>query len=190
MPVLRRAHDHHRDLRARLLAAHASNKRDQNRHLMMITTAASQYRNAPRSCRSSNGHGAAWSDRQFGPLRNMPLPISAPSLGRNDLLNHRTGLDHRAAIHLPQLAHRARGAQIPIAPAVPPHVPPARFPPLEAFGRRPSACAATSIIGPASETLHRNGSQRRRAPPRRGISVLAKGPRGSRHRPVVIWRRL
>jgi hypothetical protein len=26
----------------------------------------------------------------------MPLPISAPSLGRNDLLNHRTGLDHRA----------------------------------------------------------------------------------------------
>ena len=58
---------------------------------------------------------------------------------------------------VPQFAHRARGTQIPIAHAAPPNVPPARFPSLEAFGRRPSACAAPSIIGPASETLHRSG---------------------------------
>ena len=63
-------------------------------------------------------------------------------------------------INLPQLAHRARGAQIPIAFVVPPHVHPARFPLLEAFGRRPSACAAPSLIGPASETLHNTGHQR------------------------------
>jgi hypothetical protein len=35
------------------------------------------------------------------------------------------------------ISQLARGAQIPIAPAEPPHVPQARFPPLEAFGRRP-----------------------------------------------------
>jgi hypothetical protein len=58
---------------------------------------------------------------------------------------------------LPQLTHRIRRAQIPIAPAAPPRVPPARFPPLEAFGRRPSACAAPPFIGPASETLHTSG---------------------------------
>ena len=61
-------------------------------------------------------------------------------------------------IDVPQLTHRLRGAQIPIAPAVPLRVPPARFPPLEAFGRRPSARAAPSIIGPASETLHNSGA--------------------------------
>ena len=57
-------------------------------------------------------------------------------------------------IDVPQFAHRARATQIPIAPAVPPHVPPARFPPLEAFGRRPPAYLAPTLIGPASETLH------------------------------------
>ncbi len=35
----------------------------------------------------------------------------------------------------------------------------ARFPPLEAFGRRPPECAAPSIMRPASETLHISGSQ-------------------------------
>src|SRR4051812_40993874 len=34
----------------------------------------------------------------------------------------------------------------------------ARFPPLEAFGRRPPECAAPSIMRPASETLHKTGS--------------------------------
>jgi hypothetical protein len=57
-----------------------------------------------------------------------------------------------------QLKYRIRRAQIPIARAAPPRVPPARFPPLEAFGRRPAACAAPSLIGPASETLHSRGT--------------------------------
>jgi hypothetical protein len=63
------------------------------------------------------------------------------------------------AIDPPHSPPRARGTQIPIARAAPPHVRPARFPPLEAFGRRPSACAAPSLIGPASETLHKGGSR-------------------------------
>jgi hypothetical protein len=46
---------------------------------------------------------------------------------------------HRStpAIAVPQLTHLARGDQIPIEPAAPPYVPPSRFLPLEAFGRRP-----------------------------------------------------
>jgi hypothetical protein len=35
------------------------------------------------------------------------------------------------------IKHLTRGSQIPIAPPARPCVPPARFPPLEAFGRRP-----------------------------------------------------
>src|SRR4051812_22535822 len=37
----------------------------------------------------------------------------------------------------------------------------ARFPPLEAFGRRPPECAAPSIMRPASETLHSSGLENR-----------------------------
>ena len=51
-----------------------------------------------------------------------------------------------------------RVAGWPIAPGVPPHVPPARFPPLGAFGRRPSARAAASLIGPASQALTSTGA--------------------------------
>src|SRR5512143_348056 len=35
MPVLRRPHDHHRDLRARLNTEHPSTEPDQDRHIMM-----------------------------------------------------------------------------------------------------------------------------------------------------------
>src|ERR1700682_2985983 len=40
-------------------------------------------------------------------------------------------------------------------PAAPPHVPPARFPSLEAFGRRPR-CKPYRPGPPSSESLHRN----------------------------------
>jgi hypothetical protein len=49
----------------------------------------------------------------------------------------------------------------------------ARFPPLEAFGRRPPECAAPSIMWPASETLHKSSPQRiRSATSRHGTSAL------------------
>ena len=51
------------------------------------------------------------------------------------------------------ITHLSRGSQIAIAPAARPSFPQARFPPLEAFGRRPRARGPT-VMGPASETLH------------------------------------
>ena len=132
MPVLRRPHDRHRDLRARLLSAHASRQRDQNRHIMTII-ATSQHRNARRPCRSSTGYSAACSDRQCRPQ------WKALSADQRTAVRPRRPAQppHRRrsprAIDLPQLKHRARGAQIPIAPAVPPHVPPARFPCMGLF---------------------------------------------------------
>jgi hypothetical protein len=57
--------------------------------------------------------------------------------------------------------YRTRGAQIPIARVALPHVPPSRFPPLEVFVRRPSACAALSVFGPASENLRNSGHTQR-----------------------------
>ena len=59
----------------------------------MMTIATSQYRNVPRSCRSSTGHGAARTDRQLGPPGKTLLPISAPSPGRSDLLSHAIAAD-------------------------------------------------------------------------------------------------
>ena len=59
----------------------------------MTTIVTSQYRSVRRSCRSSTGHTAARSDRQFGPLRKASLPINASLFGSNDLLKYRSGVD-------------------------------------------------------------------------------------------------
>jgi hypothetical protein len=61
----------------------------------MMIIAASQYRNAPRSCRSSAGHSTACSDRQFGPLKTTCSPISASPFDRYNLLSHCILADHR-----------------------------------------------------------------------------------------------
>jgi len=67
----------------------------------MMTSATSQYRNARRSCRSSTGHGAAFSDRQFGPPRKGRLSTNAPPFGSNDLFSQRVDVDQcaRSACH-------------------------------------------------------------------------------------------
>lgn len=54
----------------------------------------------------------------------------------------------------------------------------ARFPPLEAFGRRPPECAAPSIMRPASETLHTSGG-RSRASSASGLPARADNGDGS-----------
>ena len=82
---------------------------DQNRHVMM-TIATSQYRNARRSCRSSTGHGAACSDRQFGPPRKTSSPINAPPLRPQrpaQPLHRRRSIAHdrRAATRTPRARH-------------------------------------------------------------------------------------
>jgi hypothetical protein len=95
MPVLRWPHDRHRDLRTRLLSALASHQHDQNRHVMM-TIAASQYRNARRFFRPSTGHAPARSDQQLGPPKNTRSPIKLPPFGRDDLRGHRVVADQCA----------------------------------------------------------------------------------------------
>jgi hypothetical protein len=72
-----------------------------------------------------------------------------------------------------------RGAQIPIAPAAPPHVPLSRFLSLEAFGRRPSRCAA-----PPSMAGIRNPSQDRRIGCARDMSAYAAEATQSRTGPA------
>jgi hypothetical protein len=59
----------------------------------MMTIATSQYRNAPRSCRSCAGHGVICAGQQLGPLSKTRLPINAPQFAHYDPLNHRFGAD-------------------------------------------------------------------------------------------------
>src|SRR4029077_264001 len=59
MPVLRWPHDHHRDLRARLDASHASVEPDQNRHIMIPLTKARRPIAARPRRRSSTADGDA-----------------------------------------------------------------------------------------------------------------------------------
>jgi hypothetical protein len=72
VPGLRWPHDHHRDLRARLDAAHPFDKPDQDRLIMMPLTKA-PWLKAPRPCRrSSTGQGDA-----------RPKAASAPASARH-----------------------------------------------------------------------------------------------------------
>src|SRR2546430_2856164 len=53
----------------------------------------------------------------------------------------------------PSISHISRGAQIPIALAASAHLPSARFPPLEVFGRRPSVPAEPFVNGRHPKTF-------------------------------------
>ena len=123
MPLLRRTHDHHRDLRARRPAARpAAPAQDWN--LMMVR---SQNPNAARPCRRfSTGHGAV-------------LPNPAPRRPRQRQSMKKAGVsalyDHRLAavarsICSPYPQKPSPDPQIPIGrAAVAEHVP--RFPPRD-----------------------------------------------------------
>ena len=134
----------------------ASRKRDQDRHLMMTHRHIAHIATrvvlaAPRSATAP-----------LARIRNTVLqarhrlqPSSHRRDDRNDLLSHRIGArstlrDRRPAARTaaPRRSnpHSARGTAARS---------PTRFPPLEAFGRRPSARAAPSDHGPASETLQK-----------------------------------
>jgi len=87
----------------------------------------------------------------------MHLPTHAPPFGRCDLLSHGI-LGDQCARSTGRNSHAAPAALNPHSARGTAARSPARFPPLEAFGRRPSACAAPPFIGPASETLHKPGN--------------------------------
>ena len=95
-------------------------------------------------------------------VRRDPPPIHQPL--------HRRPTCRGGSIPITNLS---RGSQIAIAPAARPSFPQARFPPLEAFGRRPRARRPT-VMGPASETLHK-----RRHRPATKLSLLCPHERKS-----------
>src|SRR5215210_8837314 len=74
MPMLRRPHDHHRVLQARLLAAHASDNYDQDRHVMTMST-SSRSSNACLVRRFLTSHGGARSNTQLGRSRDAASAI-------------------------------------------------------------------------------------------------------------------
>ena len=159
MPLLRRPHVHHRDLRARQRAeapTHARAGRDQDRHLMMPSPPIDDRTDARHSGRLSPGSTPA----------RIALPdspaIARPILSRNARPLVHTDAHPRACqkpiiatapLHFPNPSPR----QIPIAPAAPsvPHLP--RFRALALFGRRPSE-RVDGLVMPASENLHMNGT--------------------------------
>ena len=125
-------------------------------------------------------------DRRSGPRRHRPL--LAEDLPRRRSVRARAdrGAQRRAPPHLryarlcqssdPRPVRRPcvirkrpttavpRGAaerQIPIAPPRRRTLTVPRFPPLEAFGRRPSGLTPPPASGPASETLHNTGPSAR-----------------------------
>ncbi|MEH2487542.1 hypothetical protein V1280_003481 [Bradyrhizobium sp. AZCC 2230] len=124
-------------------------KRHQDRHLMSpsqsrkISSSRSPASDRPRQ--STLRYPALVSNRPtVHHVRRDPPPIHQPL--------HRRPTCRAGSIPITNLS---RGSQIAIAPAARPSFPQLRFPPLE--GRRPRARGPT-VMGPASETLHKGGS--------------------------------
>jgi hypothetical protein len=148
LSMLRRLHDHHRDLRARCNAtasADSSTHRNQGRHLMT----ASHPRKSDRRTRClSTGHGRARPDirlssqivRRLAVRRDPPLiqqPFQRPSA---------------CCSASTPFTHLIRGNQIPITHAAPPTCPSRGFLPWRFAYAGPGVRRAT-IMGPASQTF-------------------------------------
>jgi hypothetical protein len=88
MPVLRRPHDRHRDFRARMRAqapAHAASSSNQDRHLMMPSSAIDARPDTRSSCRLSAGSDQARITTSDSPA--LPPPI--PSRHAQNVRSHR-----------------------------------------------------------------------------------------------------
>jgi hypothetical protein len=78
-PLLRRTHVHHRDLRARQRAkapTHARADRDQDRHLMMLSSLIQHRTEARHFGRLSPGSTPACADQQHWPVIAPQIPSS------------------------------------------------------------------------------------------------------------------
>jgi hypothetical protein len=140
MSVLRRAHDHHRDLRARLLTTPSSHSANRDRQLMMSSTRLQRRKAARLRCWFFAGHSDARSETQLGPQLNRASSFKAGQSDRGDPLIQRNDVEQcaQSCRHTADESYTARKS--PIAYAAPRTCPFPRFPPLQAFGRRPS-CA-------------------------------------------------
>src|SRR6476620_651037 len=124
--MLRRSHDHHRGLRAR---CHATASADSTPHDRVSSPQICLSRSLPLDWprQSALRFPADISNRPtVHDVRRDPPLIHEP-------LHRRT----TCWIGSPPITHLARDSQISIAPAARFYLPPARFPPLQAFGRRP-----------------------------------------------------
>jgi len=156
--MLRRPHDHHRDLQAWLRPAIVSRCRNQDRHLMKAVVAPPR----PNGChppRSSTRHPSIRSQTQSTQKQSPSSPFNRTAAHRSCGLTHPIPLDHVAQL-LSTRSDLACCSQIPIAPAAPPTFPQRGFLPwrLSDAGRPHLSLAHQR---PASETLHRNGLMQR-----------------------------
>ena len=108
MPVLRRPHDHHRDLRARLLAAHPSDRT--NHHRLLMITIATRSRNVRLACRCLIGHGASRRNTQCPCQFERSSSINAAVFARTNPPRHRTRVD--SCPRLPARTSRAKSASL------------------------------------------------------------------------------
>src|SRR6516162_5690903 len=91
--MLRRPHDHHRDLQAWLHPTLVSNRPYCKRHFM-ITRRASQRPDPRRSCRSSTDRASVHSPTQPRPQPKLSASLKIPTLPLRYLLDRRTPYDH------------------------------------------------------------------------------------------------
>src|SRR6266568_8303082 len=152
MSMLRRPHDHHRDLPARRDAAPSANRsNDQDRHFM--TAPVPRCRKCARLVRwfSAGSDRARPNIRLSCQTAQLSAQFGAPSRS----LKTRIPAGRRPASSHTQSTRSIRGTQIPIARDEPPSSPFPRFPPLEVFRRRPPMRAPPLPQRPASENLHK-----------------------------------
>src|SRR6266567_7236727 len=154
MSMLRRPHDHHPDLPARRDAVPSANSsNDQDRHFMTAPV--------PR-CRKYARFVHWFSAGSDRARPKYPVVLSNRTIART--VRHTQPLTQNPHPRRPtprivsySITRSIRGTQIPIARDEPPSSPFPRFPPLEAFRRRPPMRAPPLPQRPASENLHTSG---------------------------------
>jgi hypothetical protein len=114
------------------------------------------------SPQTSSSRSLALDQPRYSALRHSPLAANRSTICRVQHLplRIRQPLHRRTprCIGSIQISQPARGAQIPIAPAAPPHVPLRAVSSLGGFRTPTAEYAAPSLKRPASETLHNTGS--------------------------------
>ena len=152
VPLLRRTHVHHRDLRARQRAkapTHARAGCDQDRHLMMLSSLIQHSTEARHLGRLSPGSTPACADQQHWRAIRSFAPARAPRIRAK-------ATQSPASAQFPQ---HSRRRQIPIAPAAlsVPHTP--RFRALTLFGRRLSERGMVSACQHPKTCTRADGNQ-------------------------------
>ena len=151
MSVLRRPHDHHRDLRTRPPPARLVSRQDQDRHVMSTIT-KSQRSKAALPCRWSFAGHMMLAPMQVSDLRSSPNRHRRISPWTTKAT--RSGTSTPTITTLASAPRAPAGGQIAIERAAPPlvSIPAVSF--LGGFRTPATAMHGTVRERPASETLH------------------------------------